>query len=87
MIWSAKFWKGAGERAIKTAAQALAAVFVVGVPILDVDIRGGLALAATATVASLLTSILSADFTAGPPDAVVEPAAGDPAQLRRGGLA
>ena len=67
MIWSFAFWKGAAERAIKTAAQVLAAVFVVGVPILDVDIVGALGLVATAVVASLLTSILSADFVAGLP--------------------
>lgn len=72
MIWSLAFWKGAAERAIKTAAQVLAAVFVVGVPILDVDIVGALGLVATAVVASLLTSILSADFVAGVPDAVAE---------------
>lgn len=70
MIWSLAFWKGAAERAIKTAAQVLAAVFVVGVPILDVDIAGAVGLVATAVVASLLTSILSADFVAGVPDAV-----------------
>lgn len=71
MIWTMQFWKGAGERALKTLAQVLAAAFVVGVPVNAVDVRGALLLAATAVVASLLTSILNADFTAGPPVAFV----------------
>lgn len=73
MIWTLDFWKGAGERAFKTLAQALLAVFVVGVPIFDVDVQGALAIAATAVVASLLTSVLNADFTAGskPPESYV----------------
>jgi hypothetical protein len=65
MIWTAAFWKGAGERAIKTAAQALLAVFVVGVSVFDIDPQAALAIAATAVVASLLTSIANADFVAG----------------------
>lgn len=65
MIWTKAFWKGAAERAIKTAAQSLTAVFVIGVPIFDLDVVGGLAIAGTATVASILTSIGNADFTAG----------------------
>lgn len=70
MIFTLAFWKGAGERAIKTAAQALLAVFVVGVPIYELDIMAGLAIAATATVASLLTSIGNASFTAGEPPVI-----------------
>lgn len=73
MLWTAAFWKGAAERAMKTAAQVLAAIFVVGVPILDIDIRAALSLVATAVVASLLTSILSADFVAGVPAGEVHP--------------
>ena len=65
MIWTKAFWKGTTERAIKTAAQVLASVFVIGVPIFDLDITAGLAIAGTATVASILTSIGNADFTAG----------------------
>lgn len=65
MLWTKEFWKGAAERAIKTAAQTLAAVFVIGVPIFELDILTGLAIAGTATVASILTSIGNADFTAG----------------------
>lgn len=73
MLWSMNFWKGAAERALKTLVQVLAAAFVVGVPVNAVDIRGALLLAATAVVASLCTSILSADFVAGPPSGDVQP--------------
>lgn len=69
MIWTGKFWKGAGERALKTFAQTLAAVFVLGVPVLDLDLVQGLQLAATAALASLLTSVGSAEFTSGESDA------------------
>lgn len=64
-IWTKAFWKGAAERAIKTAAQSLLGAFVIGVPIFDVDIATGLAIAGTATVASLLTSLIDPKFTAG----------------------
>lgn len=69
MIWTGKFWKGAGERAIKTFAQTLAAVFVLGVPVFDLDLTQGLQLAATAALASILTSVGNADFTSGESDA------------------
>ena len=62
MIWTAAFWKGASERAIKTLAQSLLAAFVVGVSILDIDVKAAFAIAATAVVVSFLTSIGSADF-------------------------
>jgi hypothetical protein len=65
VIWTKAFWKGAAERAIKTAAQSLAGVFVAGVAILDIDVSAGLQIAATITLASLLTSIGNADFVAG----------------------
>ena len=67
------FWKGAGERAVKTFAQALVAVIGVGaVGLLDVDWRGALSAATLATVISLLTSIGNADFTAGQTPVIVE---------------
>ena len=66
MLWSIAFWRGAGERAVKTFAQALVAVIGVGaVGLLDVDWLGALSAATLATVISLLTSIGNADFTAG----------------------
>lgn len=72
MIWTLDFWKGAGERAIKTFAQTLAAIAVVGVPVFDLDFEQGLGIAATAALASILTSIGNADFTAGYGVAVIE---------------
>lgn len=66
MIWTKHFWMGAGERAIKTFCQALLGVIGVGaVGILDVDWPAALSVAALATLASVLTSIGNADFTAG----------------------
>lgn len=68
-IFSKAFWLGATERALKTFAQSLVAALVVGVGVLDIDWVGALSVAAAATLASLLTSVANADFTAG----VVEP--------------
>jgi hypothetical protein len=65
MIWTKQFWKGAAERAIKTFAQALGAILIVGTPIFEIDFGQGLGIAATATVLSLLTSIGNPEFTAG----------------------
>lgn len=66
MIWTTAFWRGAAERAIKTFAQALVGIIGVGaVGLLDVDWWQALSAAALATLASLLTSIGNADFTAG----------------------
>jgi hypothetical protein len=66
MLWTSAFWKGASERAVKTFAQTLAAVFVVGTTgLLDVDWQASLSVAGAAALASLLTSIGNADFVAG----------------------
>ena len=66
MLWTKAFWKGTGERAIKTFCQSLVAIIGVGaIGILDVDWAGALSVAALATVVSVLTSIGNADFTAG----------------------
>ena len=59
MLSEKLFWIAAGERAVKTFAQALVAVFAAGVTILDVDWQQTLAIAATAAVVSLLTSVAS----------------------------
>ena len=59
MLSEKLFWVAAGERAVKTFAQALVAVFAAGVTILDVDWQQTLAIAATAAVVSVLTSIAS----------------------------
>lgn len=69
-IWTAAFWKGAGERAIKTAAQTFVAV--VGVTGVGTTLGLGqvswvadLSVTGLATLLSLVTSIGNADFTAG----------------------
>ena len=74
MIFTRAFLKGAGERAVKTAAQTLVAVLTAGevIGILDVDWAGALGAAALAAVLSVLTSVGNADFTAGEQGAVVE---------------
>lgn len=53
------FWIDTLERAVKTFAQALLAVLVVGVPVWDVDWVSALGIALTATIMSVLTSIAS----------------------------
>jgi hypothetical protein len=53
------FWIAAGERALKTFAQSLVALFAAGVTILNIDWQQGLAVAATAAVVSVLTSVAS----------------------------
>lgn len=75
MIWTVAFWKGLGERSIKTFAQTFVAVAILG---LGVDAMGttarltdvlwlnALSVAALATLLSALTSIGNADFVAGP---------------------
>lgn len=68
MLWTKAFWKGAGERGIKTGAQTLAAYFVIGTTgVLDFEWLPALSITAAAVVASLLTSIGNADFVAGAP--------------------
>lgn len=56
----ASFWSGVFDRAVKTFAQSLLATFVVGVGILDIDWKGALGIAATAVLASVLTSLADA---------------------------
>ncbi len=57
---SRAFWIAAGERAVKTFAQTLAALLAAsGAGVLDVDWSGALSIALTATAASLLSSIAS----------------------------
>lgn len=54
---SKQFWLDTSERAVRTFAQALLGVFIAGVTILTVDWIDALAIAATATLVSILTSI------------------------------
>lgn len=66
MLWTLAFWKGLAERAIKTFAQALGGLLVGDtVGLLDVDWTASLSVAGLITLASVLTSIGNADFTAG----------------------
>jgi hypothetical protein len=63
VIWTIGFWRGAAERAIKTAAQTAVAFFVVGeTGVADVDWAtvGGISL--VAAIVSVLTSLASAPF-------------------------
>lgn len=53
------FWLDTAERAIKTFAQSLVAVLVVGVPVWEIHWAGALGTALTATIMSVLTSIAS----------------------------
>ena len=66
MIWTADFWRGCAERAVKTAAQTfVATVGVSAAGILDVDWVTVASVTALATVLSVVTSIGNAEFTAG----------------------
>lgn len=59
-IFTKAFWSYAGERAIKTFAQTvLATVGTTAVGITDLDWVGIVSVAATATVMSILTSIVN----------------------------
>lgn len=61
-IFTKSFALAAGERALKTFAQALLALFTAGVTVFDVDLNEALAVSATAALVSVLTSIVSAPF-------------------------
>ena len=75
-MWTLAFWKGAGERAIKTFFQTFVAVvgvtgIGVSIGIGEVDWLAAASVAAVATVLSVATSIGNSSFTAG----VVQPSA------------
>lgn len=78
-MWTTSFWRNAGERALKTFAQAeLALLTGDGLGIVDVDWGNALSVAALAALASVLTSIVSAPFgPAGSPSVVEDPKATD----------
>jgi hypothetical protein len=61
-MWNKQFGLAVLERALKTFAQALVAVFAAGsVTVLDVDWTQALAVSGTAAIISVLTSIVSAN--------------------------
>ena len=79
-IFSKEFVLGAAERALKTAAQTLiAAMSANQVGIMDFDWAGALSVTAFAAILSVLTSIASSSFTAGPQVPVVVAAPSDTA--------
>jgi ABC-type lipoprotein release transport system permease subunit len=60
-MFTKSFWLDAAERAVKTFAQALLAVFLVaGTTVLNADWEQAFAVAGTAVLVSLLTSVVSA---------------------------
>ena len=59
MLSEKLFWIAAGERALKTFAQSLVALFAAGGTSLNIDWQQALAVAATAAVVSVLTSVAS----------------------------
>lgn len=66
-MWTATFWRETAERAIKTAAQAAVAFFVVGqTDLLAMDWKAAASGVGVAAIASVLTSLASSPF--GPPD-------------------
>jgi hypothetical protein len=75
-MFTAAFWLAAGERAVKTFAQSLVALFIGGSTVITIDWQQALALAGTATLISVLTSIASLPLgPAGSPSLVPEPSA------------
>lgn len=87
-MYDKRFWLAAGERAAKTLAQALIAMFVGGMTILTIDWQQALAVSVTAALVSLLTSLISAPLGSNPgpslADETVEPEATvlEPAAVR-----
>lgn len=72
-IWTKAFWKGAGDRAVKTFFQTFVAVVVAGVGadavgasagILEVSWLDALSVAALATLLSIATAVGNAENTA-----------------------
>ena len=62
-MFTGLFWKATGERAVKTAAQTLLALWLVGdngfFNALDIDWTGALSVGLGATILSVLTSLAS----------------------------
>lgn len=85
-MFTMSFWKAAAERAIKTLAQSLIAILAVGqTTVLTVDWQAALAVAATATLLSVLSSVASAGMgNTGPSlvnEATLPPVVGHPSEM------
>jgi hypothetical protein len=77
-MFDQRFWIAAAERAIKTFAQSLLALIGTGaVGIMDLDWLQMLGISVTATLISVLTSVVSANFGSNPgpslADETIEP--------------
>ena len=77
MFTDSRFWIATAERALKTLAQALIALFVGGMTVLSIDWGQALAVSATAALVSVLTSVISYNFGKNPgpslADETIEP--------------
>lgn len=71
-MYDKRFWLAAGERAVKTFAQALIAMFVGGMTILTIDWQQALAVSVTAALVSVLTSLISAPLGTNPGPSLVD---------------
>lgn len=73
MIWTIDFWRGCGERALRTFFQTFVALIGVGAAgFQDVDWLLVLSGSGLASLLSVATSIASADFVAGAPYVEIE---------------
>lgn len=72
-MWTKIFWIDAADRAIRTFAQALLATITVGDAVYHVDWAAGLGIAATAAIASLLTSVATSKVGDAGTAAIVAP--------------
>lgn len=59
MKYDKKFWRCAGERALHTLAQTVLSMLVVGVPITGFDWKNIVLVALTASIMSLLKSVVT----------------------------
>lgn len=66
MIWTLAFWKGLGERSIKTFAATLAGLIAGdGLGLVDVDWGSALGVTSLATLVTVLIAIGNSEFVAG----------------------